>query len=137
MRKLNFTLRTLSVPLRFHESIGIKGSAEYRRVDAPAGAISEGATGTGASDYQDWDLVGPRLSGATKFGRCAGAGPSSPTTQSTNVAAGLCDRARGGEILVAPDTARRTQGAFAYRRLGPVKFKNMSEEFEVFALKRV
>ncbi len=81
---------------------------------------------------------GSALVGASKFeSYTGGRWTYAAHGTTTNVAARLCDRARGGEILVSPDTARRTQGAFAYRRLGLVKFKNLSEEVEVFALKTV
>ncbi len=81
---------------------------------------------------------GSALVGASKFESYTG-GRWTYAAQgtTTNVAARLCDKAQGGEILVAPDTARRTQGVFAYRRLGPVQFKNLSEEVEVFALNTV
>ena len=52
----------------------------------------------------------------------------------TNIAARLCGQAKGGDILVARDTALRTHHSFAYERLGPFKLKNLSEEIEVFAL---
>jgi class 3 adenylate cyclase len=81
---------------------------------------------------------GRALVGASKFDSYTGGRwtyAAHGTT--TNVAARLCDRARAGEILVARDTVRRTQGTFAYRRLGPVKLKNLSEAVEVFALKTV
>jgi class 3 adenylate cyclase len=81
---------------------------------------------------------GSALVGASKFESYTG-GRWTYAAQgtTTNVAARLCDKAQGGEILVSPDTARRTQGAFGYRRLGPVQLKNLSEEVEVFALKTV
>jgi class 3 adenylate cyclase len=81
---------------------------------------------------------GNALVGASKFESYTG-GRWTYAAQgtTTNVAARLCDKAQGGEILVSPDTARRTQGVFGYRRLGPVQFKNLSEEVEVFALKTV
>jgi class 3 adenylate cyclase len=73
--------------------------------------------------------------GASKFESYTGgrwAYTSHGTT--TNVAARLCGQAKGGDILVARDTALRTHGSFAYERLGPFKLKNLSEEIEVFAL---
>ena len=78
---------------------------------------------------------GSALVGASKFDSYTGGRWTyAAHGMTTNVAARLCDRARGGEILVSRDTARRTRGAFAYRRVGPVKLKNLSEEVEVFAL---
>ncbi len=73
--------------------------------------------------------------GASKFESYTGgrwAYTSHGTT--TNVAARLCGQAKGGDILVARDTALRTHSSFAYERLGPFKLKNLSEEIEVFAL---
>jgi class 3 adenylate cyclase len=81
---------------------------------------------------------GQAFVGASKFDSYTGGRwtyTSHGTT--TNVAARLCGQARGGEILVSRDTAKRTHGSFAYQSIGPVKLKNLSAEVEVFALKTI
>ena len=74
--------------------------------------------------------------GSTKFRAVAGerwtftaSGPN------TNLAARLGDLARGGQILVGPETARRVQGHFLLCPIGPVELKNIGHPVEVWEVK--
>jgi class 3 adenylate cyclase/HAMP domain-containing protein len=50
----------------------------------------------------------------------------------TNVAARLCAEARGGQILVGPETARRVTDEVLLRPLGPRTLKNLAAPVEVW-----
>ena len=50
----------------------------------------------------------------------------------TNLAARLGSHATSGQILLAPETARRVHGRFSLRNLGPVSLKNLSSLVEVW-----
>jgi class 3 adenylate cyclase/HAMP domain-containing protein len=50
----------------------------------------------------------------------------------TNLAARLGSRAAAGQILLAPETARRVRDHFSVRNLGPVSLKNLSSPVQVW-----
>ena len=52
----------------------------------------------------------------------------------TNIAARLSDKARGGEILIGPETQRLIQGLWPVVELGPMKLKGITESLEVCSL---
>ncbi|MET0850623.1 MAG: adenylate/guanylate cyclase domain-containing protein [Candidatus Rokuibacteriota bacterium] len=56
------------------------------------------------------------------------------TGQVTNLAARLGDRARGGQILMDAETARRLGGRFRTAVLGMVSLKNMSSPVEAWEI---
>jgi class 3 adenylate cyclase len=71
--------------------------------------------------------------GSTKFRGATGERWTfTASGSSTNLAARLGDLARDGQILVSPDTARRVQGQFVLRRIGPVVLKNIGRPVEVW-----
>jgi class 3 adenylate cyclase len=53
----------------------------------------------------------------------------------TNIAARICGRAAGGQILASRSTVQRVANQFSFERLGIFPLKNLSEEVEIFALK--
>ena len=50
----------------------------------------------------------------------------------TNLAARLGNRATGGQILLAPETALRVHDHFSVRSLGPVSLKNLSSPVQAW-----
>ena len=50
----------------------------------------------------------------------------------TNLAARLRDQARRGQIVLSPETARRTGGRFRLRSLGPLALKNIAAPVEAW-----
>ena len=52
----------------------------------------------------------------------------------TNLAARLGSHAAGGQILLAPETARRVHDRLSVRNLGPVSLKNLSSPVEVWEI---
>jgi class 3 adenylate cyclase len=50
----------------------------------------------------------------------------------TNLAARLRDQAREGQILLSPETARRVEGRFQLRRVGPLVLKNIAAPVEAW-----
>ena len=50
----------------------------------------------------------------------------------TNLAARLGERAAGGEVLLAPETARRVHDHFPLRSLGLATLKNLARPVEVW-----
>jgi class 3 adenylate cyclase/HAMP domain-containing protein len=71
--------------------------------------------------------------GSTKLSSIAGDRWTYTATGTvTNIAARLCAEARGGQILVGPETARRMRGKVLLRRLGPRQLKNVEAAVEVW-----
>jgi class 3 adenylate cyclase len=52
----------------------------------------------------------------------------------TNVAARICSKATGGDILVSKETADRIKECFSPQSLGKFSLKNVSEEVEIYAV---
>ncbi|MBI2131210.1 MAG: HAMP domain-containing protein [Candidatus Tectomicrobia bacterium] len=50
----------------------------------------------------------------------------------TNLAARLRDQARQGQIFLSPETARRTEGRFRLRSVGPLALKNIAAPIEAW-----
>jgi len=53
----------------------------------------------------------------------------------TNIAARICGKAAGGQILASHSTVERIQDQFSFEPLGSFALKNLSEEVEIFSLK--
>jgi class 3 adenylate cyclase len=53
----------------------------------------------------------------------------------TNIAARICGKAAGGQILASRSTVERVTDKFSFERLGVFPLKNLSEEVEIFSLK--
>ena len=53
----------------------------------------------------------------------------------TNIAARICGKATGGQILASKSTVDRVKHRFFFERLGAFTLKNLSEEVEIFSLK--
>ncbi len=53
----------------------------------------------------------------------------------TNIAARICGKATGGQILASRSTVERVTEKFSFEHLGAFALKNLSEEVEIFALK--
>ncbi|MGD9057340.1 MAG: adenylate/guanylate cyclase domain-containing protein [Desulfobacterales bacterium] len=53
----------------------------------------------------------------------------------TNIAARICGKATGGQILASRSTLERVEDQFAFEPLGAFALKNLTEEVEIFALK--
>ena len=56
--------------------------------------------------------------------------------QATNLAARLADRAKGGDILIGPETRRLTMGLWPVHNHGPVSLKGWDEPIQVYSLVR-
>jgi class 3 adenylate cyclase len=52
----------------------------------------------------------------------------------TNVAARICGKATGGDVLVSKETADRIKEHFSPQYLGKFGLKNVSEEVEIYAV---
>ena len=52
----------------------------------------------------------------------------------TNLAARICGKAVGGEVLLSKETAERVKGHFSIQCLGKFCLKNVSEEVEIYAV---
>jgi class 3 adenylate cyclase len=52
----------------------------------------------------------------------------------TNIAARICSKAKGGEVLASRSTVERIKDKFSFKALGHFALKNLSEEVEIFAL---
>jgi class 3 adenylate cyclase/GAF domain-containing protein len=52
----------------------------------------------------------------------------------TNLAARICAKAVGGEVLLSKETAERVKDQFPIQRLGKFSLKNVSEEVEIYAV---
>jgi class 3 adenylate cyclase len=52
----------------------------------------------------------------------------------TNLAARICAKAVGGEVLLSKDTAERVKGDFPMQCLGKFCLKNVSDEVEIYAV---
>jgi class 3 adenylate cyclase len=78
---------------------------------------------------------GKAFVGAAKFESITGS-RWTYTTHGTivNVAARLCGKAKGGEILLAGETARRAKDVFQFSSQGKFALKNLAEDVEVFSL---
>ncbi len=73
--------------------------------------------------------------GATRFAGPAGERWTfTASGLSTNLAARLGDHAKGGQILLAAQTAQRIQPFAGLRRIGPVELKNLSDPLEVWEI---
>jgi class 3 adenylate cyclase len=53
----------------------------------------------------------------------------------TNIAARICGKAAGGQVLAARSTMERVKDQFSFEQLGKFALKNLSEEVEIFELK--
>jgi class 3 adenylate cyclase len=53
----------------------------------------------------------------------------------TNIAARICGKATGGQILASRSTVERVSEKFSFEPLGAFALKNLTEEVEIFALK--
>ena len=53
----------------------------------------------------------------------------------TNIAARICGKATGGQVLASRSTVERAKDQFAFEPLGAFALKNLTEEVEIFALK--
>jgi class 3 adenylate cyclase len=51
----------------------------------------------------------------------------------TNIAARICGKATGGQVLASRSTVERVINAFSFERLGCFALKNLSQEVEIFA----
>jgi len=78
---------------------------------------------------------GKAFVGAAKFESIIGS-RWTYTTHGTivNVAARLCGKAKGGEILLAGETVQRTKDVFQFSSQGKFALKNLAEDVEVFSL---
>ncbi len=78
---------------------------------------------------------GKAFVGAAKFESIIGS-RWTYTTHGTivNVAARLCGKAKGGEILLAGETVQRAKGVFQFSSLGKFALKNLAEDVEIFSL---
>jgi class 3 adenylate cyclase/tetratricopeptide (TPR) repeat protein len=54
------------------------------------------------------------------------------TGDTINLASRLSDLARAGEIIVGPETYRRTQGAFTFQTLGPTQVEGKAGSIQVY-----
>lgn len=76
--------------------------------------------------------------GATRFQGPAGERWTFTTSGPvTDLAARLGDRATGGQILLAAETARRVRDRFPVRSVGPVALKNLSHPAEAWEVQGV
>jgi class 3 adenylate cyclase len=78
---------------------------------------------------------GKAFVGAAKFESIIGS-RWTYTTHGTivNVAARLCGKAKGGEILLAGETVQRAKGLFRFSSQGKFTLKNLAEDVEIFSL---
>jgi class 3 adenylate cyclase/transcriptional regulator with GAF, ATPase, and Fis domain len=78
---------------------------------------------------------GKAFVGAAKFESIIGS-RWTYTTHGTivNIAARLCGKAKGGEILLAGETVQRAKDVFQFSSLGKMGLKNLTEDVEVFSL---
>jgi len=78
---------------------------------------------------------GKAFVGAAKFESIIGS-RWTYTTHGTivNIAARLCGKAKGGEILLAGETVLRAKNVFQFSSLGKCALKNLAEDVEVFSL---
>jgi class 3 adenylate cyclase/transcriptional regulator with GAF, ATPase, and Fis domain len=78
---------------------------------------------------------GKAFVGAAKFESIIGS-RWTYTTHGTivNIAARLCGKAKGGEILLAGETVQRAKGVFQFSSLGKFALKNLAEDVEIFSL---
>jgi adenylate cyclase len=78
---------------------------------------------------------GKAFVGAAKFESIIGS-RWTYTTHGTivNIAARLCGKAKGGEILLAGETVQRAKEVFQFSSLGKCALKNLAEDVEVFSL---
>jgi class 3 adenylate cyclase len=78
---------------------------------------------------------GKAFVGAAKFESIIGS-RWTYTTHGTivNVAARLCGKAKGGEILLAGETVQRAKEEFQFSSLGKVALKNLAQDVEIFSL---
>jgi class 3 adenylate cyclase len=53
----------------------------------------------------------------------------------TNIAARICGKAAGGQILASRSTVEHVTEKFSFEPLGTFTLKNLSEEVEIFVLK--
>ena len=73
--------------------------------------------------------------GMTKFHGAAGTRTTYTATGSvTNLAARIASAAANGDILIGPETAKRINKEVDLYGRGPMKFKNVQEEIQVFSL---
>lgn len=52
----------------------------------------------------------------------------------TNLAAGLADGAKPGQILVGPETVRRLHKCYLFQMLGCERFKNIAKPIDIYRL---
>jgi len=78
---------------------------------------------------------GKAFVGAAKFESIIGS-RWTYTTHGTivNIAARLCGKAKGGEILLAGETVQRARDVFQFSSLGKFALKNLAEDVEIYSL---
>jgi len=79
---------------------------------------------------------GQAFVGAAKFESYTGSRWAYTSHGNTiNIAARICGKAVGGQVLTSRSTAERVKDQFSFEPLGAFALKNLSEEVEIFALK--
>jgi len=78
---------------------------------------------------------GTAFVGAAKFESLTGS-RWAYTTHGTvvNIAARLCGKAKGGDLLVSKPTVQRVGDLFSFTSMGAFPLKNLAEEVEIFSL---
>ncbi len=78
---------------------------------------------------------GQAFVGAAKFESLTGSRWTYTTHGNmVNIAARLCGRAKGGEVLLSKETVERTKGLFQFSFQGKVVLKNFNHKQEVYTL---
>lgn len=78
---------------------------------------------------------GEAFVGAAKFDSLAGSRWTYTSHgNTTNLAARICSKATGGEVLLSKETAERVKEKFPLQCLGKFCLKNVSEEVEIYAV---
>jgi len=79
---------------------------------------------------------GQAFVGAAKFESYTGSRWAYTSHGNTiNIAARICGKATGGQVLASRSTAERVKNQFSFEPLGAFALKNLSEEVEIFSLK--
>lgn len=78
---------------------------------------------------------GTAFVGAAKFESLTGSRWAYTTHGNVvNIAARLCGKAKGGDLLVSKPTVERVEELFSFRPMGAFPLKNLAEEVEIFSL---
>ena len=79
---------------------------------------------------------GQAFVGAAKFESYTGSRWAYTSHGNTiNIAARICGKATGGQVLASRSTMERVKDKFSFEKLGQYALKNLSEEVEIFSLK--